>query len=112
MGTSLNIPIHSVETEPRIPLVGVTWDEYETMIAAVGNRPRLRLSYLEGTLEIIDKMAIYAGLGVQEVWVWQAGAMTVQRLRSDGAGYEAAVRSELLPELDLDLTDFSMVSFP
>jgi Uma2 family endonuclease len=170
--------------EPRIPLTGISWEQYETMIAMVGDRPRLRLSYLDGTLEImtispehemikkmiarllevyaleadialysygsatfrrraatkgleadesyclddrkdvpdlaielssrcanevvlssgtIDKMQIYAGLGVLEVWVWQAGSMIVQRLRSDGSGYDAFVSSVLLPQLDLGM---------
>lgn len=40
-------------SEPRIPLQGVTWEQYEAMIAAMGNRPRLRLTYLEGLLEIM-----------------------------------------------------------
>jgi Uma2 family endonuclease len=160
--------------EPRIPLTNISWDQYETMIATVGDRPRLRLSYLDGTLEImtispehemlkkmiarllevyalesdislysygsatfrrrastkgleadesyclddrkdipdfaievvitsgaIDKMKIYAGLGIREVWVWQAGVITVQRLRSDGAGYDEFGSSALLPQLDL-----------
>jgi Uma2 family endonuclease len=160
--------------EPRIPLTGISWEQYETMIATVGDRPRLRLSYLDGTLEImtispehemlkkiiarllevyalesdiplysygsatfrqrastkgleadesyclddrkdvpdfaievvitsgtIDKLKIYAGLGIREVWVWQAGVITVQRLRSDGSGYDEFVSSALLPQLDL-----------
>jgi Uma2 family endonuclease len=40
-------------SEPRIPLHGITWEQYETLIATVGDRLRLRLSYLEGTLEIM-----------------------------------------------------------
>ncbi len=160
--------------EPRIPLTGISWEQYETMIAMVGDRPRLRLSYLDGTLEImtispehemvkkmiarllevyaleadialysygsatfrrqasakgleaderyclgdrkdipdlaievvltsgtIDKMQIYAGLGVREVWVWRLGSISVQRLRSDGSGYETFASSALLPQLDL-----------
>ncbi len=162
--------------EPRIPLTGITWEQYETMIAMVGDRPRLRLSYLDGTLEImtispehemikkmiarlleiyaleadialysygsatfrrraatkgleadesycldnrkdvpdlaievvltsgtIDKMQIYAGLGVREVWVWQAGTIAVQRLRSDGSGYDIFTSSALMPPLDLTI---------
>jgi Uma2 family endonuclease len=160
--------------EPRIALNGMTWEQYETMIATLGNRPRLRLSYLDGMLEImtissehemikkmlarllevyaleadiplytygsatfrqraankgleadesyclearkdvpdfaievvltsgtVDKMQIYAGLGIQEVWVWQSGVMGVQQLRSDGSGYDEFAGSALLPQLDL-----------
>jgi hypothetical protein len=46
-------------------------------------------------------MKIDAGLGMREVWVWQAGVISVQRLRSDGSGYDEFGRSALLPQLDL-----------
>jgi Uma2 family endonuclease len=160
--------------EPRIPLHGVTWEQYEAMIAAVGSRPRLRMTYLEGLLEImtisaehemlkkmiarlieiyalekeinlfscgsatyrsaaaarglepdesycvgsrnefpdlaievvlssggLDKLAVYKGLGISEVWFWQAGQLSVQRLQADG--YAPVPRSTLLPDLDLEL---------
>ena len=48
----------------------------------------------------VDKLAIYASLEVGEVWVWQAGAVSVHVLR-DGA-YLRAARSALLPGLILD----------
>jgi Uma2 family endonuclease len=161
--------------EQRLVLEGVTWQQYETLLATLGDDfPNLRLSYLEGTLEItttspeheelkttigmlleeyfqetrtrfhgigsatfrkaakqrglepdecyclgqkkefpdiaievvltsgiVDKLAIYQGLGVTEVWQWEAGQFVVHHLRS--AGYEAMARSELLPNLDLNL---------
>ncbi|MFO0606515.1 MAG: Uma2 family endonuclease [Polyangiales bacterium] len=48
-----------------------------------------------------DKLAVYAGLGVREVWVWKASRITVYVLRGDA--YVTAPRSELLPALDLAL---------
>jgi Uma2 family endonuclease len=50
---------------------------------------------------VVDKMAVYAGLGVVEVWVWQpsAAAIAVNRL-VDGT-YQQCERSEVLPDLDL-----------
>jgi Uma2 family endonuclease len=163
-------------TESRILLHAVTWEQYETLIATVGDRPRLRLSYLDGTIEImtissehemikkmiarlleiyaleadielysygsatfrqqaaargleadesycldrrkeipdlaievvitraaVDKMKIYQGLGVLEVWVWQAKTMTVHRLREDHSGYDECPNSTLLPDLDFQL---------
>jgi Uma2 family endonuclease len=50
---------------------------------------------------LVDKMAVYAGLGVVEVWVWQpsTSAIAVNRL-VDGA-YQRRERSEVLPALDL-----------
>ncbi len=162
--------------EPRILLHSVTWEQYETMITAVGDRPRLRLSYLDRMLEImtispehemlkkmiarlveiyaleadiplyscgsatfrqqavqrglepdesycfnrrkdfpdlaievvitsgtLDKLEIYRGLGVAEVWVWQNGQMTVHQLRADGSGDDPFAASQLLPGLDLEL---------
>lgn len=49
----------------------------------------------------VDKMAVYAGLGIAEVWVWQPStvAIVVNRL-VDGA-YRRRERSEALPALDL-----------
>jgi Uma2 family endonuclease len=49
----------------------------------------------------LDKRRLYAGLGVRELWEWRRGKITVYGLR-DGA-YLALERSELLPDLDLDL---------
>lgn len=48
-----------------------------------------------------DKLSIYAGLGVREVWSWKASRLTVQVLR--GGAYVAATRSEVLPAVDLAL---------
>lgn len=162
--------------EPRILLGGVTWEQYENLIATLGDRPRLRMSYIEGTLELmtispehemiktliarliyvyademeidlfscgsatyrreatrrglepdesycigtrkempdlaievvitrgrIDKLEIYKGLNVSEVWFWESGNFTLHRLRSAIQGYEPISRSTLLPDLDLNL---------
>jgi Uma2 family endonuclease len=40
-------------TETRIVLPNVSWQHYETLIAMFGDRPRLRMTYLEGNLEIM-----------------------------------------------------------
>jgi Uma2 family endonuclease len=162
--------------EPRIPLHGVTWEQYEAMVTAVGSRPRLRMTYLEGLLEImtisaehemlkkmiarlievyalekdielfscgsatyrsaaavrglepdesycvgtrkdypdfaievvltsggLDKLKVYQGLGVPEVWFWQDGTLTVKKLQANGEGYIPVSRSVLLPDLDINL---------
>lgn len=49
----------------------------------------------------IGKLAIYARLGVGEVWFWRAGRMEVHLLQ--GEQYELSARSALFPELDLAL---------
>jgi len=47
-----------------------------------------------------DKLALYAPLGVREVWTWRAGTLAVHVLRD--VAYVRASRSALFPSLDLD----------
>ena len=47
----------------------------------------------------IDKLDVYRGLGVREVWFWRDGALSVHLLR-DG-NYTEATASDVLPEIDL-----------
>jgi Uma2 family endonuclease len=183
MKVTLDIPQADLEklisptlAEPRIHLAGITWQQYETLITTLGDRPRLRISYLEGTLELmtispehemiktmiarliyvyademnidlfscgsatyrreatarglepdesycigsrreipdlaievvitsggIDKLNIYKGLKVQEVWFWQNGTLSFHRLVNPIIGYETIDHSHLLPELDFNL---------
>ena len=49
----------------------------------------------------VDKLAIYEGLGVAEIWVREAQKFTLYHLRPDG--YEQITASELLPECDINL---------
>jgi Uma2 family endonuclease len=49
----------------------------------------------------IDRLAIYAGLEVPELWFYRDGALRMYALAGDG--YTAIPRSLLLPELDIDL---------
>jgi Uma2 family endonuclease len=52
---------------------------------------------------LVDKMAVYAGLGVAEVWTWRPGARAIVAHRLIGGAYERQDRSTLLPALDLAL---------
>jgi len=161
--------------EPRVVIDGVSWQQYESLLATLGDDfSALRLSYLEGMLEImttsplheelkkmigmlleayfqetrtrfhaigaatfrkeakqrglepdecyclgqkkefpdlaievvlssgiVDKLAIYQGLGVIEVWVWETGHFRIYHLRADG--YQQLPASELLPACDIEL---------
>ena len=49
----------------------------------------------------IDKLSVYQGLGVTEVWFWQKNQFDLYRLRDED--YQLIERSEFLPNLDLDL---------
>jgi Uma2 family endonuclease len=53
----------------------------------------------------IDKLDVYAGLGVKEVWFWENGRLCAYHL--EGEAYVADARSKLLPDLDLaELSSF------
>jgi Uma2 family endonuclease len=55
----------------------------------------------------LNRLSVYAGLGVAEVWFWMENRFSLHRLR--GAAYEPIERSELIPELDFAaLTEFVM----
>ena len=49
----------------------------------------------------VDKLEIYRGLGVSEVWFWENNQFAIYHLRSQQ--YELTPKSELLPNLDVDL---------
>ncbi|XGV95171.1 MAG: Uma2 family endonuclease [Leptolyngbya sp. BL-A-14] len=160
--------------EQRVVLPSVTWQQYESLLTALGDYPGLRLIYLEGTLEIfmpspehelikkviarlleryaeevdvplhgygsttfrreakarglepdecycvdtlkelpdlaievnltsggIDKLAVYKGLEVPEVLIWQNNQLTLYDLRGDT--YQESTRSQFFPTLDLQL---------
>ena len=52
------------------------------------------------TAPAIDKLEVYRGLSVREIWVFRQGAFQVFTLR--GARYEPLARSEVFPEVDLE----------
>jgi hypothetical protein len=43
----------STNSEQRLILFGVSWQQYETLRLTLDNYPGLRMTYLEGTLEIM-----------------------------------------------------------
>ena len=63
-------------------------------------RPDIALEVITSN-PLIDKLDVYAGLDVREVWVWSADAITVHALVGDT--YVERGRSALLPDLDLAL---------
>jgi Uma2 family endonuclease len=50
---------------------------------------------------LVDKLEIYQGLGVAEVWVWEVGKFTLYHLSE--FGYQIVETSELLPGCDIAL---------
>ncbi len=171
----VNLPESLPVDEQRLRLEGITWQQYDALVALFMNQfPALRMTYLEGVLELmstspeherlktiiarlieafaeeadldlngygaatfrkeaaerglepdecytfgvldetpdiavevvitsggIDKLAVYKGLGVQEVWFWEDGVFSVYGLIDSTSGYEKLETSELLPGIDL-----------
>ena len=54
-----------------------------------------------GRAALSTSCAVYAGLGVGEVWFWREGRIEVHVLR--GGAYARVERSALLPALDVEL---------
>lgn len=65
-----------------------------------GQSPDIALEIIH-TNPLLDKLTVYFGLGVPEVWVFQEGAFKLYRLA--GNHYDLIERSVLLPELDFGL---------
>jgi Uma2 family endonuclease len=58
---------------------------------------------------LVNKLKVYEGLGVREVWVHEQGVFSLYRLA--GAGYENVERSEFFPDLDFtELATFAKMS--
>jgi Uma2 family endonuclease len=64
------------------------------------DRPDIALEVVLSS-RLVDKLAVYAGLGIPEVWEWRDGTIQVHILEGDS--YREASRSSLLPAIDLTL---------
>lgn len=81
---------------------GLEPDECYVVGAPLGEVPHLAIEVVH-TTPLLDKLAVYAGLGVREVWVFRDGAFTVFILSAETASYAPADRSAILPALDLSM---------
>ena len=62
-----------------------------------GELPDIALEVIH-TNPLLDKLFVYEGLGVAELWLFKEGAFELYRLTD--AGYERVQKSGFLPELD------------
>lgn len=62
-------------------------------------RPDIAIEVVVGS-PLVDKLRVYEGLGVREVWVWERTRLVVHALGE--GGYAVVPRSLVLPALDLD----------
>jgi Uma2 family endonuclease len=73
-------------------------------LGPMGKRPDIAVEVVVSRW-LVDKLDVYRGLAVPEVWLWKDGRMEIHRLTAQG--YEQRERSEVLPDLDVDhLTGF------
>lgn len=47
------------------------------------------------------KLDVYQGLAIPEIWFWENDQLSLYHLR--GENYEPIIKSEFLPNLDIDL---------
>jgi Uma2 family endonuclease len=66
-----------------------------------GEYPHIVLEVI-ATNPLLDKLHVYDGFGVPEVWLWRDGGFELYRRRPDG-GYDRIERSQFMPELDFAL---------
>ncbi len=80
--------------------VGLEADECYVVGEPRGDRPDLALEVV-WTSGALDKLEVYAALGVPEVWIWRRGELRVHVLGR--RGYEEREQSAVLPAVDLSL---------
>jgi len=66
-----------------------------------GDYPEIVLEVIE-TSPLLDKLAVYDGFEVPEVWIFEDGAFTLHKRRRSG-GYLRVEKSPRLPDLDFAL---------
>jgi Uma2 family endonuclease len=55
------------------------------------------------TAPLLNKLDVYAGMGVSEVWIFKDGRFALYALDRDSSQYTEITRSRLLPDLDFAL---------
>lgn len=73
------------------------------LLRPVGDEPRRPDIAVEvvKTSGRLDKLEVYQGLGVREVWFWRRGRLSIHQMQADG--YREVERSAQLPDLDPSL---------
>ena len=98
MGTEY-IPVGSATRRDRARDVSFEPDE-SYYIGSIKEHPDLAVE-VTITSGSTNKLAKYLRLRIPEVWFWENNQLSVYRLREDN--YEQVFKSELLPDLDLEL---------
>jgi Uma2 family endonuclease len=78
---------------------GAEPDECYLVGKKLADMPEIVLEVIH-TSPLIDKLDVYAGMGISEVWVFRDGAFTIHVLDRAQSGYNVRSFSPLLPDLD------------
>ena len=79
---------------------GVEPDECYLLGKSLADYPEMVLEVIY-TVPLVDKLEIYADMGIAEVWTYRDRAFRIHAL--SGARYELRERSQFLPDLDFAL---------
>ena len=55
--------------------------------------------------EAISKQPFYARFNIPELWVWENRKITIYLLNENADGYDSAEKSQIFPDLDMDLVE-------
>ena len=81
---------------------GAEPDECYLIGRRLADMPEIVLEVIH-TSPLLDKLAVYRGMGVAEVWVFREGAFTLHVLDRASGAYVARASSTFLPDLDFAL---------
>ena len=82
--------------------IGAEPDECYVVGKPLGDYPEIVLEVVHKS-PLLNKLDVYRGFGVPEVWVFRNGAFTVHVLDAATGRYEVRPRSTLLPDLDFEI---------
>jgi len=81
---------------------GVEPDEcYRIGAPLAGGFPDIVIEVIHAS-PLLDKLTVYDGFAIPEVWIFENGAFAIYRHKKSG-GYTRAKRSAFLPKLDLTM---------
>lgn len=112
---------HELEIDQRVTLHGVSWEQYENVLAIRGESSGVRITYLEGELELMSPSRPHEGMKkciarLLEAWAFECdvdldgfGSWTIRkRLRERGAEPDECYtrgpdHSELRPDIAIEV---------
>ena len=112
------------DQEQRLLMPGTyIWQEFEALEALLSESPGLRITYLDGLIEImtlgekkdnpdlaieviltsggLQKLEKYKRFQIPEVWLWEDNQLKIYHLEDNT--YQEFSHSQLLPELNIEL---------